>query len=134
MDTTYENKHFIVIYEQNNIQGIDHIYEPSDLIIDHRIDIEEYCSRNPSKTILYIFEEADNQVDIIDNEKLAFITQCKDYGFTPSDYKRKIKTPSTTYLLVGFLPRNTKYKFKLYNTKNGRYIKTTAKFVVANMI
>lgn len=90
-------------------------------------DINTFKKQNPSIIVTNVFKSNDNIINASNTERADFEKYCAMYGFSPEDYKAEILNPqaSRRHILVGFLPRNNKYKIRLYCPDTGRYSTTT---------
>lgn len=89
-------------------------------------DINEFKSKKPDCDIEYAFNLQDGQNEIEQIER--FNCYCHQYGFTEDDYKHPlIVEDKYEGILVGFLPRNTKYKCRVYIPSENQYYRMTPK-------
>lgn len=101
-----------------------------------KIDITGFDALHPDAHVTAVFKANNNIFDAAAQEEENFINNCRNYGFEPEDYRRPVSDGygNPKYLFIGFLPRNTKYKARLFNKETGRYIKATLEFVYKYMI
>lgn len=100
---------------------------------NNEFDVAAYAADNrlSAACITNVFDTKDNLIDKSRSEQERFEDMCENYGFSRDNYKAPVNDTCTgeNFLLVGFLPQNTKYKALLRNVRTGRYTKTTVEYV-----
>jgi|GEM_PF-3038704 len=66
-------------------------------------------------------------------EQASFMSMCKEYDFTPRDYRRKLIIDGVEYLFVGFNDDCIK-PCNILNTENGKTYKTSESMVLDNFV
>lgn len=94
----------------------------------------EFSEKHPGITPTYVFE-LNSDLNLSDAiQKSEFNKYAKQYGFDADDYKAKLLTNNTSHThqetctLIGFLPRNIKFKCQCIG-EDGRHYKMTPKYV-----
>lgn len=96
--------------------------------------IPEFKKQHPGVEPMYIFNTDHDILTKTWMSQQLFDQYAPEYGFHPSDYKATVLTAEGEQCqLVGFHPRNRKYKCMLLRT-NGKYYKATVDFVVNGMM
>ena len=54
--------------------------------------------------------------------QVEFNSRCKDYGFTPEDYNRKVILDNKTYRFIGFNPRARKNHCIIEDTNGKQFV------------
>lgn len=127
---------FVVCYETaDGSRKFTHFVDP-DYRRNGEVNITAFKMKYPDAQVIAFFSVSDNLLDKRTDEKTQFVNTCRNFGFEPEDYRRTISDNygNHKYLLVGFLPQNTKYKARLFDKETGGYIKATLNFVMHNMI
>ena len=121
--------YYIYYYDANNVLQL----ETKTITLDAPVSeqLTEYIASNPNKQIVGIYEENTNLLTQDDNRRKEFEKYCYYYDFLPEHYNCRVMPD---YRLIGFLPKNHKYKALLYNETTNRYTKATITFVTRNMI
>lgn len=90
--------------------------------------VEAFSKTHPDAELSYAFDESADIIDAENSAKKQFALYAPNYGFEPSDYMRKLclGQAHTEYLLVGFIPRNRKYKCRIYDPAEKKYYKISA--------
>lgn len=93
--------------------------------------IQIFRDENPDKTIMYAFDTEDDILSSGRAEVQAFAELCEQYGFTPENYNQAYcpQNGPDTYRLIGFIPKNRKYKCAVINTRTGQRMKATVDYV-----
>lgn len=94
-------------------------------------DVDAFTNTlKPGEVIKYVFNEESNVIAKVNHYEQSFYDYCSDYNLKPSDLHGKYSKTGNSfdYELVGFNPRNNKYKFILKNVSTGRLTKATHGF------
>lgn len=75
--------------------------------------------------------EATSEIEGVNVEQEKFNTHCRNYGFTPEQYRMNILYKGTRYQLVGFNPTKPKNRCNILNLDNGKAYVCTTGFVNA---
>lgn len=121
--------YYIYYYDANNVLQL----ETKTITLDAPVSeqLTGYIAANCDKRIIGIYEEEANLLTRDDNHRKEFEKYCYYYDFLPEHYNCRVMPD---YRLIGFLPKNHKYKALLYNETTNRYTKATITFVTRNMI
>ena len=97
---------------------------------------QKFSEKHPGITPTYVFE-LNSDLNLSDAiQKSEFNKYAKQYGFDTDDYKAKLLTDGVhqeTCTLIGFLPRNTKFKCQCIG-EDGHHYKMTPKYVKEGII
>lgn len=96
--------------------------------------VEKYTSLHPERYILGFYENKSNLAEEDGRLRDEFNKYCSSFGFAGDDYNKEVVFRDNTYHLIGFRPRNNKYKALLRNTQTGRITKATLGFVRAYIV
>lgn len=112
--TTIDDKHYATI----NSESVTDPLTLSDLIAKWKKD-------NPHTIIDHIFSEKDDltQDDFYSGQ--SFMKYAGKYGINPADEGLHINHKGDDLILVGILPRKTKYPIVAYNTTQHSHIRLT---------
>ena len=129
---------FFIIYSDDYGNNVD-ICNDSKYVKQGTFDIPAYMKDHPARfDIVAVFDSCSNLIEQSNKNKCNFEKYCLTYGFDYSDYNAPVfKTVdgyiTAEYVLIGFNPRNTKYKAILKNVNTGILTKATLGFVKSNI-
>ena len=105
----------IICYTENNEQK----FETSN-------SLEDFKNSKPNTSVLYIFDEEADLKRQESRKSENFMTYCGYYGFSTNDYEAPMLDGKGRELfLVGFSPRNRKYKCLAVDKHTGKRYKMT---------
>lgn len=92
--------------------------------------LESFRKNYPNRNIVHVFDKSSDLTEQETKASRHFMTYCYEYGFTPHDYKAvMIDGYGRKLTLVGFNPRNRKYKCLAVEESTGRRFKMTPTWV-----
>lgn len=118
----------VVYYDENDNLHYEYCSFTTDMSIKKQID--NYVTANSDKRIVGIYNETNNLASLDARRRISFEALCKTYGFEPDDFNKHIDRDQR---IIGFLPKNHKYKVLLINDATNRYSKATISFVRKQM-
>lgn len=117
-----EKKKYVYCYTRNGV---------SDWTVTDIPSVAEFEDMFLNAKVRHVFEATDDVLGRTATEEAAFAHMSGMYGFLPSDYGTTFVHPDTghAYRLVGFRPKNRKYKALCINETTGHRVKCTLGFV-----
>lgn len=98
------------------------------------LSMDEYKKANPQKEILYAFNMQNEITQDQYRTEQYFNAHCIEYGFLPTDLNREFfNQQGHTCELVGLLPRNRKYKCRIFDRNEKKYYKVTPQYVLTGL-
>lgn len=128
------NKTYVILVKTADGIRVDYCNNPHYIKSDNEFDVALYNANHPDKKIIEIFDTEDGLLHNEQHEKQEFEKYCTMYFFNPNDYYKYVCHNDKVYRFIGFLPQNTKYKARLFDTIRGCYIKATLDYVRKYMI
>ena len=98
------------------------------------LSLNDWKNQNPNTKVDMVFDQTDELSTKQLSQKEKFDLHCHYLGFDSDDYLAEIyDNHNHKCLFVGFLPRNTKYKCRLYDTETQQYYKVSPKYIKCRM-
>ena len=93
-------------------------------------NIDEFKTKHPDCIPQYVFNDKDECNATAASQAEHFRTYCRLFDFEENDYKQTFKThDGYDAQLVDFIPRNRKYKCRVFVESEDRYYKMTPEYV-----
>lgn len=120
-------KKYVYCYTRNGV---------SDWTVTDIPSVAEFEDLFLNAKVRHVFEATDDVLDRTATEAAAFGHMAGLYDFLPSDYGTVFVHPDTgrAYRLVGFRPRNRKYKVLCVDEATGDRVKCTLGFVRSGLM